>query len=284
MKLFAPAKVNLSLRVLGKRPDGYHALESLMAPVSLCDEITIDITQGATEFDLTCSDPTIPCDASNLALIAARVFCEETGRPFGGKIHIEKHIPHGAGLGGGSSDAATVLLALNRLAQTKLDAPELERIAARVGSDVPFFICGSAAWITGRGEHVAPHVLPQEFHLVLIKPPFGVSTAWAFSAWSKEAARTEAAATTFGGVDWTNDLEIPVFEKFLLLPVLCEWLSDQSGVKVTRMSGSGSTIFAVCESEATANSLAALAKNHLGDTFFIVSVKTTGHGQIPSGR
>jgi 4-diphosphocytidyl-2-C-methyl-D-erythritol kinase len=277
MKLFAPAKVNLSLRVLGKRADGYHALESLMAPVSLCDKITIEITPGATSFDLTCSDPTIPCDASNLAIIAARIFCEETGRSLGGKIHIEKHIPHGAGLGGGSSDAATVLLALNDLAQTKLDAPELERIAARVGSDVPFFICGTAAWITGRGEHVAPHVLPQEFHLVLIKPPFGVSTAWAFSAWSKQTTQNVSAAATFGGVNWTNDLEIPVFEKFLLLPVLCEWLSNQSGVKVTRMSGSGSTIFAVCESGAAADAIAALAKNHLGDSFKILALKTLGH-------
>ncbi|MFY8216294.1 MAG: 4-(cytidine 5'-diphospho)-2-C-methyl-D-erythritol kinase [Chthoniobacterales bacterium] len=282
MKLFAPAKVNLSLRVLGKRPDGYHALESLMAPVSLCDELTIEITPGTTEFGLTCSDPSIPCDGSNLALIAARIFFEETGRSLGGKIHIEKHIPHGAGLGGGSSDAASVLLALNHLAETNLAPPELERIAAHVGSDVPFFIGGTAAWITGRGEHVAPHVLPQSYDLVLIKPPFGISTAWAFSAWSKQAARTESSATTFGGVDWTNDLETPAFQKFLLLPVLCQWLSEQAGVKVTRMSGSGSTIFAVCESEAAANSLAALAKNHLGDTFFIVSVKTTGHGQIPS--
>jgi len=276
MKLFAPAKVNLSLRVLGKRADGYHALESLMAPVSLYDEITMDIHPGTSGFDLTCSDPTIPCDASNLALVAVRIFCEETGVSIGGKIHIDKNIPHGAGLGGGSSDAATVLLALEQHAGTNLDVTELERIAARIGSDVPFFVRGGAAWITGRGEHVVPHVLPQDYNLVLIKPPFAVSTAWAFAAWSKQSPRSESAVTRYGDLDWINDLETPVFEKFILLPILCEWLRDQPGVKVARMSGSGSTVFGVCESPRDSDYLVSSARGYLADTFQIIAVKTAG--------
>lgn len=274
MKLSAPAKVNISLRILGKRPDGYHALESLMTPISLHDEIEVSLIPGRHDFQISCTDPEIPCDSTNLAHVATCKFSEACGMPLGGAIHIQKQIPHGAGLGGGSSDAASVLIALNQLTNHALPLADLERIAAQVGSDVPFFIHQSAAWVRGRGECVEPCVLPGAFDLVLIKPPFPVSTAWAYSAWAKQSPHGNAANISFGGVDWTNDLESPVFEKFILLPVLCDWLQDQPGVHVARMSGSGSTVFAVCDSPSGATSLARSARDHWGKTFEIHAVQT----------
>ncbi len=278
MKLSAPAKVNLSLRILGKRADGYHDLESLMAPISLCDTVEIYLHSDSEKFSLTCSDLTVPSDPSNLALVAAREFSAFTGVSPGGHIHLEKIIPHGAGLGGGSSDAAAVIRGLNTLTNLHLPLEKLEEIAARVGSDVPFFIRGGAAWVRGRGEQIEPCDLPQPFFLVLIKPPFGVSTGWAYAAWASAMRYEEPpTATSFGGVHWINDLEAPVFRKFLLLPVLSQWLNEQPETCIARMSGSGSTIFAVCSSAADAESLCARATAHLGKTFQIFTASTISH-------
>ena len=275
MKLSAPAKVNLSLRVLGKRADGYHDLESLMAPLSICDTVEINLEPGADNFSLTCSDLTVPGDASNLALVAAREFAAVTGVSPGGHIHLEKRIPHGAGLGGGSSNAAAVIRGLNTLTDLRLPWKKLEEIAARVGSDVPFFIRGGAAWVRGRGERIDPCDLPQQFFLVLIKPPFGVSTAWAYSAWENaKHCENPPLATTFGGVHWMNDLEASVFRKFLLLPVLVQWLNEQPETRIARMSGSGSTVFAVCPTSADAESLGSRAAAYLGGTFQIFIAST----------
>lgn len=278
MKLSAPAKVNLSLRVLGKRADGYHDLESLMAPLSLCDTVEIDLHPGAENFSLTCSDLTVPADDSNLAVMAAREFSTATGVPLGGQIHLDKVIPHGAGLGGGSSDAAAVIRGLNVLTDLQLPLEKLESIAAGVGSDVPFFIRGGAAWVRGRGERIEPCELPQQFFLLLIKPPFGVSTAWAYAAWANsKSAEDPPSSTTFGGVQWMNDLEAPVFRKFLLLPVLNQWLNEQPETCIARMSGSGSTVFAVCPTAADAESLSARATAYLGNTFQIFTASTISH-------
>jgi 4-diphosphocytidyl-2-C-methyl-D-erythritol kinase len=275
MKLSAPAKVNLSLRVLRKRTDGYHDVESLMAPLSLCDTVEIDLHPGAENFSLTCSDLTLPSDASNLAIIAAREFSSATGVPVGGQIYLDKVIPHGAGLGGGSSDAAAVIRGLNVLTGLHLCSEKLEEIAAGVGSDVPFFIRGGAAWVRGRGERIEPCELPRQFFLVLIKPPFGVSTAWAYAAWanSKNGVDTPL-STVFGGVQWMNDLEVPVFRKFLLLPVLNQWLNEQPETCIARMAGSGSTVFAACSTLADAESLSVRATAYLGKTFKIFTAST----------
>lgn len=277
MKLFAPAKVNLSLRILGKRADGYHDLRSLMSPISTADEIDLHCDSGTPNFTVTCSDLEIPCDDTNLAAVAAKEFSRATGIAVGGRIHIEKNIPHGAGLGGGSSDAAAVIVGLNQLTDVKLPAAQLEKIASNVGSDVAFFIRGSAAWVSGRGEHVEPCALPGEFFLVMIKPPFGVSTAWAYRAWADQAAEMTGGGdvTSFGGVEWVNDLEVPVFRKFLLLPALRAWLLQQKETRVARMSGSGSTMFAVCESITDAETLRSRAFEYLGDCFQVWIAATT---------
>lgn len=266
MKRIAPAKVNLSLRILGKRDDGYHALRSLMVPLALADEITVVLTPGARAFSLTCSDASLPTDGSNLALRAAREFCASTGASLGGTIHIEKRIPHGAGLGGGSSDAAAVLRAL--ATHTGFSDPDaLESIAARIGSDVPFFIRCRPAEITGRGENVRSVPWERDLHLVLVKPPFAVSTPWAYAAWSQ--FRPHGESVELDGVEFANDLEPAVCEKFILLEVLRDWLTAQPTVRVARMSGSGSTMFAVTDGAADADALAASAREFFGPTFFI---------------
>ena len=157
MKWLAPAKINLSLRVLGRREDGFHEIETLMAPITLADELSLepadtdaDAFTGALPIELLCSDPTLPTDARNLAFRAAALFIGRVGGPgHPVRLTLQKRIPHGAGLGGGSSDAASVLLALDAYCGTRLDAAELVDIAAELGSDVPFFVY--RAWRTSVG-------------------------------------------------------------------------------------------------------------------------------------
>ena len=182
MEFHAPAKINLSLRVLGRRADGFHDLESLMCPVSVFD--TLDVTlREAGGLEFVCDDGTLPAGDDNLVVRAARLFCALRGIEPNVRIALTKHIPHGAGLGGGSSDAATTLLALDRLFETRLSREALAAMAAEIGSDVPFFIYDSAAMIRGRGERVEPVAFPHALPLLLIKPPFGVPTPWAYSRW-----------------------------------------------------------------------------------------------------
>ena len=244
MTIQAPAKVNLVLRILGKRADGFHEIETLMAPVTLSDEIDIEVFAGSG-IDLACSDPDVPSDASNLVWRAVEAFAARTGKIFRTTIGLRKNIPSGAGLGGGSSDAAAVLVALNRLLDAGLAEDDLESIAASLGSDIPFFIRNRPAICRGRGEIMeAAGPLP-EANILLIKPPFPVPTAWAYKAWA--ACNKDGRISPrqlLGDIELTNDLELPVFEKFLLLPALKSWLIAQPEVTSAMMSGSGSTIFA----------------------------------------
>lgn len=244
-----------------------------MAPLALADEIDLELTSDAA-LVFTCSDPSVPQGSTNLALKAVEAFQSATGKFVGGRMHLEKHIPHGAGLGGGSSDAGAVLVALNHLTGCNLDPRKLEEIAAEIGSDVPFFIGGSPAWIEGRGERVLPTDLPAEFPLVLIKPPFPVPTGWAYGAWAESSNPRATDGVWFGGVEWVNDLEAPVFEKFVALPVIRNWLLEKAGIRVARMSGSGSTIFGVCDSDAIAARVADEARAYFGPSFFVSATKT----------
>lgn len=275
MKLRAPAKVNLSLRILGKRPDGFHEIESLMAPVTLCDEITVETSLGYG-VRVICDRPDIPQDDSNLAAVAARQFHAQTGVRFHADIAITKNIPAGAGLGGGSSDAATVLIALDSLFETHLGHDGLEEIAARIGSDVPFFIRRRPAWVRGRGEAVETASLPGHLPLVLIKPPFAVATSWAYKQWSTAEGLPDVdlSSQQWMGMEFVNDLERPVFEKFVALPLIRKWLLDQPGCHVAMMSGSGSTVFGICESNEVASALAAAAKEVFGEFTFTTTCET----------
>ncbi len=255
MKRLAPAKINLSLEILRRRPDGFHDLRSLFLPISLTDTIECN---SAENFSFTCSDPTIPDDDRNLVVRAARLFGNGTLPNV--TIHLEKNIPHSAGLGGGSSDAATTLLLLNESTPTPLTFSELETIAAQLGSDVPFFLHRSAAWCEGRGEIVrplSPGATPTDFHILLFKPPFGVPTPWAYQKLAASrplpGIPMEVQSTPFGTL--VNDLERPVFEKYLLLALVKQFLLAQPETLGALMSGSGSTMFALTHTKVEAETL-----------------------------
>ena len=265
MQVRAPAKINLSLKILGQRADGFHEIETLIAPISLHDEIEIERRSSGGGIQLRCDEPTVPQGDENLVVRAAKAFFAKTKRKSDVSIELRKKIPGGAGLGGGSSDAASTLLALNELFETKLSRETLAEIAARIGSDVPFFIFQSAALCKGRGEVVSPIKLHKQFSILPLKPDFGVPTAWAYSRWqhSREIPGIHYGAQKFAGHTFANDLERPVFEKFIFLAQLKMWLLKQPEVSAALMSGSGSTVFAVLHENAGADRLAGRAKAEL---------------------
>ncbi len=276
LKLSSPAKINLWLRILGKRQDGFHDVETRLCPISLADEVTVTRrVSGATV--LTCSDPSLPTDESNLALKALRAFESRTGLRESWTIHLEKHIPHGAGLGGGSSNAATVLTALNQLCDQPLTLPQLAEIGGAIGSDIPFFLYGRTCDATGRGEIVTPvEDFPWRLPVVLVKPPFGVSTPWAYQHWltSTEQPGVTCSPQQCAWGLMRNDLERPVFEKWTLLPTLKMWLLDQPETQVALMSGSGSTVFAITGSGADAAALAEKARTLCGPSTKVITTST----------
>jgi 4-diphosphocytidyl-2-C-methyl-D-erythritol kinase len=276
MQVLAPAKINLSLKILGRRNDGFHELDTLIAPISLCDEIRIDTRRSGKGIEFRCDDPSVPQGDDNLAVRAAKAFFETTKVEPAISIELKKKIPHGAGLGGGSSDAASVMLALNELFARKLSREALAEMAKPLGSDVPFFLFQSAAVCKGHGEMVVPMKLQRRFSILLLKPGFAVSTGWAYSRWqdSREISGIRYAAQEFADHTFVNDLERPVFEKFVFLAQLKMWLLSQSEVSVALMSGSGSTVFAVMREDADAGSVANRAKAALDPELWTCACKT----------
>jgi 4-diphosphocytidyl-2-C-methyl-D-erythritol kinase len=265
MQLSAPAKVNLSFEIKGRRADGFHEIETLMVPISLADRLTIERAGADGQIQFSCDDPSLPIGEENLVVRAAMLFRERTGIGAGVTIALEKKIPHGAGLGGGSSDAASALLGLNELFDARLPQDELLELAARLGSDVPFFLARSPAICRGRGELVTPVSFEASFSFLLLKPDFGVSTPWAYGKWkeSRELPGIDYSAQAFDNVRFVNDLERPVFEKFVFLARLKAWLRRQPEVVVALMSGSGSTMFAVLPDAGDAEALAARARTEI---------------------
>ena len=257
---FCPAKINLFLAITGRREDGFHALVSLVAPLTWGDDL--DVAPSADgSFSLTCDDAEVPIEG-NLVLTAAHAFGAAVGWRGGARFHLRKRIPMGAGLGGGSSDAATALRALNDLADRPLSRAQLQRIAATVGSDCPLFLEDGPVIMRGRGELIEPLAPAAAQRLVgqrvlVFKPPFSINTAWAYGALAKEApasylADPEAEALLQA---WLNDssalpaalgfnsLERPAFAKFFALPVMLAMLQERHGISA-RMSGSGSACYA----------------------------------------
>lgn len=274
----APAKINLSLRILGKREDGFHALETRMVPLALADRVTLTVPPGAPEgeISLTCSDPSLPCDESNLAVKAARALEPVTGPLPGIRIHLEKNVPHGAGLGGGSSDAAAVLRLIRAHLRPELTDGQLHASAASIGSDIPFFLLEGTADATGRGEIVTPvSVTFPPARVLLVKPPFGIPTPWAYKRWkdSLEVPGLPYAAqeTPFGTL--VNDLERPVFEKYPVLGCLKSRLLGLPGVTGALMSGSGSTVFALLEDEADLDAILAAVHEEIGEEILTVETR-----------
>ena len=286
MQLSAPAKVNLSFQIKERRADGFHEIETLMAPISLADRLTIERAGDDGQLEFFCDDPSLPVGDDNLVVRAAKFFRERTGIRNGVTIALEKKIPHGAGLGGGSSDAASTLLGLNELFGTRLPDDELLKLAAQLGSDVPFFLARSPAVCCGRGELVTPISLDAKFHLLLLKPEFGVRTAWAYGKWkdSRELPGVDYSAQEFGGDRFCNDLERPVFEKFVFLAQLKTWLRQQPEVAVALMSGSGSTVFAVLRNEGKSEAVIARARKEVDPRLWTCATQLSSSTSRPRIR
>jgi len=272
MEELAHAKVNFFLRVLRRRDDGFHEIETLMAPIALCDSLEI---QPSQQFEFHCDDPNLTSD-ENLVVRAARLFFSETNREPNIRLTLRKEIPHGAGLGGGSSDAAAALRGLNRFFDAGLSNEKLKTLAAQLGSDVPFFMNETAATCSGRGEIVTPTALSTPLSLLLLKPEFGVPSSWAYSRWqaTHEVAGAIYPPQKFGDITFVNDLERPVFEKFVFLAQLKSWSLKQPEVGAALMSGSGSTIFAVLRIPASADAIIARARDELDRELWTCVCKT----------
>lgn len=249
----APAKINLTLDVLGRRPDGYHELRSVMQTLELHDTLEL---RRADALTFACDDLTLQGEA-NLVLRAAHLLRRETDTADGAAIVLRKAISVDAGLGGGSSDAAATLMALNRLWRLGLNSSRLAEIGAALGSDVPFFMYAPTALVAGRGEVVEPLSPPPVAHVVLLKPPTGVVTARVFAAFSPErygdGTATERLLDAWRAGEppqrWplANDLETIVTALF---PEVAQAIAAlrAAGAPNVRMSGSGSTVYALCAS------------------------------------
>ena len=258
----SPAKVNLFLKTLRKRKDGYHDILSLMQPVSLYDEIILGVEDGKGIF-IACDNKSIPCDQTNLVYRAAEAFSKAAGISKKLSINIKKNIPVAAGLGGGSSNAATVLKALNEIVSANVSVEKLMQIGAALGSDVPFFIAGKACIASGRGEILDPVELPR-FWYILINPGFPVSTHWVYQNLNLTKTQeninitiSKVKAFCCGGrledpqilhSILINDLEDVTIRKHPGIKKIKKVLIDFGAVGAL-MSGSGPTVFGIFRSE-----------------------------------
>jgi 4-diphosphocytidyl-2-C-methyl-D-erythritol kinase len=283
----SPCKVNLLLNILGRRADGFHELETVLQPVNLCDRLTFE-RRGIT-VELSCSDATLPVDSGNLVHRAATGFLRAAKTGGGVRIHLEKKIPLAAGLGGGSGNAATTLLALNELFGQPLSAAKLGELAAALGSDAPFFLQDQPALATGRGEKIQPlDSFPalRGRAFLLIHPGFGISTPWAYQNLArfpealngrpgraqKLIARLQTGDGRAAGAEFYNSLEAPALEKYPVLALFQEFLRV-NGALAALMSGSGSTTFAIAETKAAAESLAEKFKSKFGSNCWTAVVE-----------
>jgi len=263
LTLLAPAKLNLSLRVLAKRADGFHEIDTLMVKLpGLADQLEFRDNPG---FSFLCDDPDVPGDDRNLVVKAVSAYAAAAGITCGCAITLKKAIPHGAGLGGGSSDAAATLLGLDQFHAGKLGAARLHELATVLGSDIAFFLTPGAARCMGRGEIIEPLPSPPALRVLLLKPSFGVPTPDAYGRWSesRELPGVCYAAQEIAGVSLVNDLERPVFGKHRVLAELKQWLLERRETAAALLCGSGSTVFAVLHPDADAEALAKCARHEL---------------------
>jgi 4-diphosphocytidyl-2-C-methyl-D-erythritol kinase len=272
----APAKLNIRLKVTGLRPDGYHELVSIMVPVGLYDILELRVPFDR-RIQITCEDTDVPSDKNNLIYRAAESFMYRTGLDEGASINLQKKIPVSAGLGGGSSDAAATLLALNRIYSNPLSDPDLHALAVKLGADVPFFLNCRPSLATGIGEILSPIPNWPELWYIVVVPPFKVSTSWAYQ-------NLRLRLTTDEYIDifemlkkgnysisniLENDLEKVTSASFPIINTLKKSLMD-AGAEGAIMSGSGPSVFgiflthekAVCAKEA-------LLSGNLGRVFMV---------------
>lgn len=284
---FSPAKINLFLAVTGRRPDGYHDLVSVVALLDFGDELTALVKPAG--FTLSCDNPELPLDGSNLVLKAAQAFAEATGWQGGADFKLAKRIPLGAGLGGGSSNAVAALRALIRISGVPLAEAKLSEVALSLGSDCALFLKKAPVIMRGRGERV--EALPDTSRLrgrrvLLFKPGFAISTAWAYgrmaarktdylptdqaeqklAAWGQSEAPAEQLLF--------NNIEGAVFGKVIALPVLLGQLQSRFGVN-GRMSGSGSACFALLGDDFVTAPLVARIRECWGPAAFVQEARLT---------
>ena len=281
---FAPAKINLLLIITGVRPDGFHDLVSLVAPVSLGDTLRVEPAPGAVSDTLRCDAPGVPTDGSNLVMKAVAAFRARVPSAPYVACFLEKRVPHGAGLGGGSSDAAAALGLMNALCGHPLSPKELATLGASIGSDVPLFLAGAPVIMRGRGERVEV-LKPAEAaalsgrRVLLFKPAFGVSTVEAYKAMREHGGyyRPESVADTLIGA-WRSQPSLPppcfnnmtyaVGDKHLAIITLLERLEADFGLEA-HMSGSGSACFALLEKGYDATPVIAAIRDAWGETAFV---------------
>jgi 4-diphosphocytidyl-2-C-methyl-D-erythritol kinase len=281
MKLFAPAKINLYLHIEGKRDDGFHELETLMCPVDVGDEIELTLSEGIQlRVENHAGGMDVPVDANNLVHRAAVLLKEHAKTRKGVSILLRKHLPAGAGLGGGSSDAGAVLRGLNELWQTNLSVPQLQNLASQLGSDIPFFVQPQPAICTGRGEHISPIQLQKQAWVVLFYPGFGVSTVWAYKTYAQNPRQGDPGKAFYWfdpakPIQLRNDLEPPVFSKYLWIQETKRWLQQHPLVEDALMSGSGATVLAVVEGQDQAKLLADEARERMGSAAWIQATRMT---------
>ncbi len=272
------AKINLSLDVIGRRENGYHDVELIFCEIPLCDILTVRLRNDG-EIILSCDDESLPTDENNIAYRAARKFFEETGIGCGAEIRLQKRIPHGAGLGGGSSDAAGVLKALNSLTDSGLSDEELMSIGAKLGADVPFFIIGGCALAEGIGEILTPLPECTDFTYVLAKPDESVSTKWVYENLDIEnrppqlCVQAVAEGLRRGDTEMIynnsgNILESVTAERFQVINDIKDCLLT-CGAKISLMSGSGTTVFGVFEDGETAEAAAEEVKKFANEVYVV---------------
>ncbi|OQW37015.1 MAG: hypothetical protein A4E19_14890 [Nitrospira sp. SG-bin1] len=255
--MFAPAKINLVLRILDRRPDGYHNLWSLMQTVQLADELSISVRADHSTIILQCDDPSLKTDLSNLVYRAAAAVLEQSGRTVGLDMTLKKRIPMGAGMGGGSSDAAATIVGLNQLLNLGWSVEKMAHIGQTLGSDVPFFFFAPSATVEGRGEKVAPVRIKGSRWVVLINPGFPVETKWAYQQLSvsrsgvRPLSDIHAALRQASELSWEevlqaaeNDFETAVFKAHPVLHEIKQKLLAEEA-EMALLSGSGATVFGV---------------------------------------
>ncbi|NDD56908.1 MAG: 4-(cytidine 5'-diphospho)-2-C-methyl-D-erythritol kinase [Verrucomicrobia bacterium] len=283
----AHAKINLDLRLGSRRPDGFHPIDTLFVKTDIADRLSaVSSPDGSLNLSID-GDEKLSAGPDNLILRAAGALREKTKTAAGAKLRLHKEIPQGAGLGGGSSDAAATLRLLQQLWSLKVTDPVLMEIAAELGSDVPFFLQPDPARGTGRGEILEPLPIQTLPWAVLIHPGFGSPTAEAYRRYAahrrpgEEGHPLSLPLKTGKSLEVRprNDLEPAVEEKFLWIRAARHWLSEQPGVLAARMSGSGSTVFGLWASEKEAKSVADKAKGYFGPHSWIRSTRLLGAGE-----
>ena len=280
VRVAAPAKVNLFLRILAKEESGYHQLETLYGAVDFCDEIVLHPTEQGVSIEVV--GPSVGPDEENLAYLAAEALLDAAGLTTGVHVSLTKNIPVGAGLGGGSSDAGATLRALNTLLGTPLSAPELLQIAGRLGADVPFFASGAGAALAwGRGERLLPVPVAPGLTVLLALPSLHIDTTEAYQHLRvpERIAPTTLRLDMLGRTETLeelamNDFEASVFERHPELAGIREAL-DEVGALTARLSGSGSALFGLFDHRTAADRARVSLSASWSDVRFLVTETMT---------